>query len=707
MNYIDTYTTYYTEKPTKTPNPFTPDGALAGNGDIGLVLGGKPNDLELYITKIDMWNASAPEHADDNQPGGLSPAAVVRILMPTFYHSGYYAEQRMKKGELYCKFHDGTSIAEIRIFACACENTVVIEMKFTGARGSHSLHLTQSENSLANFCKIGEENGVSYIERGFVGEEKYYDTKSIVTLKELPVVTEGNTRTHTYVLNVSTNHDSPAYRSAALKKARMFSCDDLRLALAKHDKWWKDFWNKSNLTLADKTAETGWHGGLYIMACCSRNRNYAPGLFGNFVTTDAPGWHSDFHLNYNYQAPYYALVSSNHVELMENYDKALEDFLPTAEQYASEFLGCRGIYFPVGIGPDGILTSAMPRAIEHHIGFLGQKSNAAYAAVDMIMRWKGTRDEAYAMNHLYPFLVKLADFWEDYLVYEDGRYVVYNDCIHEEEYYAGENFVPHNYNDFNPILELGFIRMIFGNLLEVSGVLGLDEDRRAKWTDILTHISAYPTMEKDGKTVFRLTEKGRDWVDGNSLAMQHIYPAGMIGLASDKETLEIARNTFWAHERWNDGNAFNSYFTCGVRIGVDSDLILEKLSDVIGTHGYNNTLFDFGGGGVENASSVPSMVNEMLLQSFEGIVRLFPNWNRNRSASYRNFRADGAFLVSASCENGVIKAEIQSEKGYDLTLENPYSDRICTVTSGKNRTEIAPAGRAVIRTAVGETFIVN
>lgn len=63
MNYIDTYTTYYTEKPAKTPNPFTPDGALAGNGDIGLILGGKPNDLELYITKIDMWNAPAPEHA--------------------------------------------------------------------------------------------------------------------------------------------------------------------------------------------------------------------------------------------------------------------------------------------------------------------------------------------------------------------------------------------------------------------------------------------------------------------------------------------------------------------------------------------------------------------------------------------------------------------------------------------------------------------
>jgi len=333
------------------------------------------------------------------------------------------------------------------------------------------------------------------------------------------------------------------------------------------------------------------------------------------------------------------------------------------------------------------------------------KANGIYD--DMIMRWRGTRDEEYAMNHLYPFLIKLADFWEDYLVFENGRYVIYNDCIHEEEYYTGKDFVPHNYNDFNPILELGFIRMLFKNIIEVSEVLGLDEDRRAKWHDILEHISDYPTMEKDGKTVFRLTEKGFEWNNYNTLAMQHIYPAGMIGLNSDKKTLEISLNTFWAFERWYDSNAYNSYYTCGVRLGADSDLILEKLADTVNVHGYNNTLFDFGGGGVENASGATTMINEMLLQSFEDIVRIFPNWNKNRTASYKNLRADGAFIVSASCKKGVIKAEIVSEKGSDLVIENPYSDKTFTVSSVNGKTVIEPNGTAKIKTSVGEKFILE
>lgn len=38
--------------PTCTPNNKVPDGAINGNGDIGLVLGGKPEESILYFSKM-------------------------------------------------------------------------------------------------------------------------------------------------------------------------------------------------------------------------------------------------------------------------------------------------------------------------------------------------------------------------------------------------------------------------------------------------------------------------------------------------------------------------------------------------------------------------------------------------------------------------------------------------------------------------------
>ena len=52
------------------------------------------------------------------------------------------------------------------------------------------------------------------------------------------------------------------------------------------------------------------------MASCSRNRQFPPSLFGNWITVNRPSWAGDIHLNYNHQAPFWALYSSNRVELI-------------------------------------------------------------------------------------------------------------------------------------------------------------------------------------------------------------------------------------------------------------------------------------------------------------------------------------------------------------------------------------------------------
>lgn len=57
----------------------------------------------------------------------------------------------------------------------------------------------------------------------------------------------------------------------------------------------------------------------------------------------------------------------------------------------------------------------------------GQRSDAAFAALNFIWHYQHTLDADFLRDTAYPFLREVGDFWEDYLKLENGRYVIHND----------------------------------------------------------------------------------------------------------------------------------------------------------------------------------------------------------------------------------------------------------------------------------------
>lgn len=91
-----------------------------------------------------------------------------------------------------------------------------------------------------------------------------------------------------------------------------------------------------------------------------------------------------------------------------------------------------------------------------------------------------------------------------------------------------------------------------------------------------------------------------------------------------------------------------------------------------------------GGGCLENCSLTAATLNEMALQSYDGIIRIFPNWDKTISCHFKNLCADGAFLISAKFENGEVKdIEIFSKNGGKATLKNPYDKCILSNNPSK------------------------
>ena len=77
---------------------------------------------------------------------------------------------------------------------------------------------------------------------------------------------------------------------------------------------------------------------------------------------------------------------------------------------------------------------------------------------------------------------------------------------------------------------------------------------------------------------------------------------------------------------------------------------------------------------LEGNFAFASGIHEMLLQSHTGIVHLFPaipeSW---KNVSFKTPRTEGAFLISATREEGVCtRVEVTAEKDGKLRLADPF-----------------------------------
>ncbi|MBO5858514.1 MAG: hypothetical protein J6R20_01910 [Clostridia bacterium] len=629
-----------------------PAGAFSGNGDLGVVFDNDETDLLLHISKCDFWKFTPGAHKD----GGIKTVGCLRIRNVDL--SEYNIKQYFNKGLFDCRFGN----AELEFFI-APENLICFEIKTpeTEKTPEISIELPETCDSINS---SSERNGIESFCRKFSGSNLERESAVSLCLRKIETnVTDGFCVSR-YCVSVVTNFDASDYESKSFDMA--LNCD-YGTCKSKTEEKWEKFFSASKINIDDKEIEGFYNSSLYLLASCMGNKEFPPGLFGNFITDDFFPWAGDYHMNYNYEAPYYCVFSSNHPELFDGYMTPVNEMKEDAKKFAG-FFGCGGYAFPVSFGPKALDVYSQENCKEHGILFLGQKSHAAYACVIPIMHWFATYDKEYALENYYDFVLNTAAFWEDYLVKKNGRYVIKGDAAHEIPYYRGEKFSHLSHigqiNTINAINSLGLVKMLFDAVYDMAKELNLNPEKYPVWEDIIANLSDFPTFIKKGKKCFRYSRFGIRWRDDNTVGLQHIYPASQIGLSSDKKLLEIAKNTYFINDRRLDDNGSNSYLPAGARLGVDPDFVIEGIKQNIKEFGMPNRLFRHHGGGIEHLTMVPATINEMLLQGHEGVIRLFPCWNKNSDASFENLRADGAFLVSSSLENGKITSlKIKSLKG--------------------------------------------
>ena len=634
-----------------------PSGAMCGNGDLGVVFDNDDKNLILHISKCDFWKFTSGSHED----GGIK--TVGSLVIKDVDLAEYNIKQYFDKGLLECKFKD----MEMEFFV-APENIIYFEIRTPDHAPKKAVEIELPDtcnSSNSEFC----ENGVKCLSRKFSGADVTRESAVSVALKELFSKNENGFNITRYCISVVSSFDADEHSSKAVE---MVSRSDYDTEKTKTQAKWENFFSASKVTLQDKEIEKFYNSSLYHLAGCMGNAEFPPGLFGNFVTDDFFPWAGDYHMNYNYEAPYYCIFSANHPELFHGYMAPVNDMKDEARRMAGLF-GCKGYAFPVSFGPKALDCYSQEECKEHGILFLGQKSHAAYAALIPIMHWFATYDKDYALENYYDFVLNTAAFWEDYLTKKNGRYIIKGDAAHEIPYYRGKKFkyITHfgQVNTINARNSLGLVKLLFKGVYDMAKELGLNSEKYALWEDISENLSDFPTFIKKGKRCFRYSDFGIRWRNDNTVGLQHIYPASQIGFNSGEKLLKIARHTYFINDRRLDDNGSNSYLPAGARIGVDPKFLIDGIHQNVKEFALPNRLFRHHGGGIEHLTTIPATINEMLMQSYEGIIRLFPCWDKT-DAAFENLRADGAFLVSAELKNEKISSlKITSLKGRKCVVE--------------------------------------
>ena len=287
-----------------------------------------------------------------------------------------------------------------------------------------------------------------------------------------------------------------------------------------------------------------------------------------------------------------------------------------------------------------------------------------------------------------------------------------NDCVNECAFYvmlSEDSLEFQRAKDKNPPLSLALIRMASRAAIDISTALGVDERRRGKWQHILEHISDFPLAERNGKTMFDVCENGVTTLEEvNMCCIQHIYPANAVSLSSDPALVRAGVDTILYKDLWENLNSFSTIFAAAARVGVDPGLILRQMKRVTEKYIQPNFLFNMGGGGIENNSGIPDGLNEMLLQSHEGFLRLFPCWPKDRPARFDGLRAYGAFLVSAELAGGEVRsARILSEKGLTCTVQNPWPGKTVQLCRDGRQAETLLGDRFRFATKPRETVALS
>jgi len=665
------------------------EGAPLGNGDLGTIVFESDDALVFAVGKNDMWDR---RFAAEIQP---QPKPVCRISL---------WQTSKETGPARCPLQPIThalSLREAELVTCAShfkatsrvqKDRNLILLRLSGIDRNTVISLCRAPDATKSGVQPPQlriEGDLGMIVQDLPAEPTYPNgfrciAAALVIGAGAPASTPGDIRWEinedclvAIAVVTTRDHADPGKRAKELiQEVRRTGDSILRES---HVREWEMYWARCWVRIDDPELHGLWYQWMYVLASATRPGAVAPGLFSPWIVEDKSMWRGSYTIDYNFQQTYCAALSSNHPELLDPYFAEVEAMLPAARRLARKQYGREGLKFPHEMFPvnlqdwpwkDGNLVETL-WLLQHFWEY-----------------FLFTRDESFLAQRCYPIIAECADFLAS-LVAEgaDGTFSLPNYSSLEHPKLPGAR---------NGTPALGLARYILKAAIAGGEILG-KEERIAKWRNVLENLPPYPRSVNQLGEIFVDCESEDDtynasppvelskggWrpskLDGNHGAWMYynlpnsliqVWPAGQIDMDSPPQELLTAIRT-WMTIKLEGLNNLVSHHVIAARLGIVSyeafkrDVADRRLPNGFVTTRANRLTrdFDYDSGyfaywtyGIytENCG-IPLVINEMMLQSHNGVIKVFPALDPYRKAEFHHLRAQGAFLVSAEVDRGFVK----------------------------------------------------
>lgn len=747
-----------------SPTQLEAEGFPMGNGDMGGMIWNNDNGIELQVNKNDLWTKP------DSDEGGLSVlkhAARLKIDFgaPVFswiHLKSFEGRLSLQKGDVTYKANTAYSTTNIRtwlthgknVWVVECETlpnkdilgdnlTATVSLERLGSRSFSGWYaggfpkdvavgIGKTQSHIDGHDMIIEENG---------GGLKFAVACRILKETVSPIMvsshrTEQRTSQHKFriLVSVVTNRESPQLVNAARKLLDEAEASGIEPLREEKDNWYKNFWSNAFVKLGNDYLENIYYLRRYLMAAGSQGE--FPVAFNGGLwrwNRDVMNWVTPHH--WNTQQQYWGLCAQNDCQLMLPYLNTYFKMIPDGEALAKE----------KGAPNDALLIT------EAHC-FTGEqtgkdrsdmKNNFTPASQIASLFWDYyafTGDRVFLRDKAYLFFKKASNFYLDKLQWDADK----------NEYYLLSSLYESAEIDHvkNVITDRNCIEQLFIICIQAATLLKVDKDKITKWDHVLKHLwkRSFQPFETCGETIapaeeYYTKERYNPWIwaCGGSIA----FPTGIIGI-DDKDS-RLGKAVVNLVGCRTETNAHYPYPEVAARMGM-GDEALQYLINGVNTHqmypqglmhnvtGYPDNIYNlssihdllnhaytirsqaFFQCGMEPISNYATAMNEMMLQSNENKIRVFPAipaaWDSTRIAF--TLLARGAFIVSSERdeEAQVTQVGIKSLKGNTCKIQNPWAGKKNLVmleadTKNKVKFKLATDDVITFATKSGTEYIIR
>lgn len=446
-----------------------------------------------------------------------------------------------------------------------------------------------------------------------------------------------------------------------------------------HMSYWNAYWSASSVTLPDSILQRQYDNEMYKFASTSRENSRPISLQAVWTADEGtlPPWKGDYHNDLNTQLSYWPAYTGNHLSEGLAFINNNWDLREAYRNYARTFFETEGIHVPGVATLDG-------RQMGGWAQYSSSPTVAAWIGQHFYLHWKYSADDEFLRDRAYPFMKEVCQGLEGVMVTDSDGYRNLPTSTSPEMFENAPEAWFKTLTNFDNAL----MRSAFSSSAEMAAQLG-ETDEAAHWQQIYDELP--PLAIEDGTIC--LTKGMHHHISHRHFShLMSIYPLGLIDMSQGEEAQQVIRKSLeeldqLGPEMWT-GYSFSWLGNLKAR-AFDGEGAAQALRIFAEHFCLPNTFhangdqqncglycFTYRPFTLEGNMAFASAIQEMLLQSHTGIIRVFPaipaDW---QNVSFSQLRARGAFLVSAEMRDGkVVSLSVQSEKGGPMDILVPGED---------------------------------